>query len=144
MTDNEIIKALKCCKRSAGAIFCTSSCPMYEECNSEDPMEDICGLALDLINRQKAEIEGLGETRYELACIIDELLMCMADGKETKSAKPIDINEIKSEAVKEFAEKLKNRNTTMDKRIISVEIVDNLVKEMTEVETNQRKEDEGK
>lgn len=59
MTDNEIIKALECCKRSVGAILCTSNCPMYSECDSEDPMEDICGLALDLINRQKAEIEEL-------------------------------------------------------------------------------------
>ena len=59
MTDNEIIKALECCKRSVGAILCTSNCPMYSECDSEDPMEDICGLAFDLINRQKAEIEEL-------------------------------------------------------------------------------------
>ena len=58
-------------------------------------------------------------------------LKCMAEGKETIPAKPIDIKELKSEAIKEFAERLKNTNNTMDKRIISVERIDNLVKEMT-------------
>lgn len=37
----------------------------------------------------------------------------------------------RAEAIKDFAERLKNTNSTMDKRIISVERIDNLVKEMT-------------
>ena len=37
---------------------------------------------------------------------------------------------IKAEAIKEFAERLKTTNGTMDKRIVSVERIDNLVKEM--------------
>lgn len=58
MKDNEIITALGCCWRNANHIECTSNCPMYEYCESdqEDDM-NICGLALDLINRQRAEIE---------------------------------------------------------------------------------------
>lgn len=41
MTDNEIIRALECCKAAL----------MYDE------EQSLYGLALDLINRQKAEIE---------------------------------------------------------------------------------------
>ena len=52
MTDNEIIKALECCK-----IANCDDCPFYgikEDCEVELPEE---GLAL--INRQKAEIEKI-------------------------------------------------------------------------------------
>lgn len=63
-------------------------------------------------------------------------LTCMAEGKETKSAIPIDMNRIKSEAIKKFAERLKNTNNTMDKRIIPTERIDKLVKEMTEEESD--------
>ena len=48
MTDNEIIKALECC----GGSNC-------HECPIEGCTDDIFGNALDLINRQKAEIERL-------------------------------------------------------------------------------------
>ena len=55
MTDNEIIKALECC--GIRNIDCTS-CPYYGKtyCVSAD--------ALDMLNRQKAEIEML-EARLE-------------------------------------------------------------------------------
>ena len=50
MTDNEIIKALECC----GGSNC-------HECPIEGCTDDIFGNALDLINRQKAEIEAYKE-----------------------------------------------------------------------------------
>lgn len=46
-----------------------------------------------------------------------------------------DLKTAKSEAIKEFWNKLKSQNT-MDRRIISVESGDTLVKEMTEVSEN--------
>jgi hypothetical protein len=55
MTDNEIIKALECCKG-----YLTNDCAMcqnvekYPRCN-----EFLNEIALDLINRQKAEIEKI-------------------------------------------------------------------------------------
>lgn len=56
MTDNEIIKALECCIND----HCTTSCPMN---NTTDVRLEckylIAKYALDLINRQKAEIEAL-------------------------------------------------------------------------------------
>ncbi len=57
MNDNEIIKALKCCAESG---HCAEHCPL------DDPNDDIqectsilSAAALDLINRQNAEIEKL-------------------------------------------------------------------------------------
>lgn len=116
MTDNEIIKALECCKpkqnRNCG------DCPAYDLGNfcAAELRENV----LDLINRQKAEIEKL------------------------KSAK--------SEAIKEFADRLKEKdgyynhifddcvntefcshNYVKGRKEKSMEIrktIDNLVKEM--------------
>jgi len=68
----------------------------------------------------------------------------LAEGKETKSAKPIDINKIKLEAIKEFAERLKikvkmynseeaEEGDLIDDLLLvgeTIEIIDDLVKEM--------------
>lgn len=51
-TDNEIIKALECCVTYE---FCTG-CPLVDNCPSS---YSLLKSALDLINRQKAEIERL-------------------------------------------------------------------------------------
>ena len=51
MTDNEIIKALECCSDTD-----CDNCPFEEQCRRNGSLSDI---ALDLINRQKAEIERL-------------------------------------------------------------------------------------
>ena len=85
----------------------------------------------NLINCQKIEIEGLEETRYELACIIDEL-------REERERLLQKLQQAKSEAIKEFAERLKNKIWYSDscnlERTITPEIITNLVKEMTEVQ----------
>ena len=52
MTDNEIIKAVGCC---IGNTKC-DECPMFR---TQNCMNKVFGYALDLINRQKAEIERL-------------------------------------------------------------------------------------
>ena len=57
MTDTEIIKALECCAKPVGE-GCRE-CPLYKEDCVSVNMEE---LALDLINRQKAEIEELKVT----------------------------------------------------------------------------------
>lgn len=82
--------------------------------------------ALDLINRQKAEIEQWKEEadRWQNAfCKVNE-----------------DMSTIKSEAIKEFAERLKRTSIGLeigdDKKfkmtVVSTVAIDNLVKEMTE------------
>ncbi len=52
MTDNEIIKALECCEKPVGK-GC-KECPLY---NTDCTAINLGAIALDLINRQKAEIE---------------------------------------------------------------------------------------
>ncbi len=59
MKDNEIIKALECCN---GFEWCPDECPYYTQefkgtANCLDEKEGIMAKALDLINRQKAEIK---------------------------------------------------------------------------------------
>ena len=86
MTDKEIIKALRCC--TSPTIDC-DECPLNEECGT---LEEY---ALDLINRQQAEIE-------ELELLIESLNL-VVDGLNT------ECNTTKSEAIKEFINKFKQR-----------------------------------
>lgn len=103
MNDNDIIKALEDIVRTAEEI---------QQCSIAKfvPVSNI-KLALDLINRQKAEIE-----RYKGVIKILEK----------------DVAEAKSEAIKEFAERLKDK-TQWDVDIadyVFVRDIDTLVKEM--------------
>lgn len=70
MTDDEIIKALECCGSEKGNM-CTL-CPIFrkvgDNCNENDLFND----ALDLINRQKAEIERL---KQESECTIEKSVL---------------------------------------------------------------------
>ena len=65
MTDNEIIKALECCLLSN-----EQQCEQCEKCPLDETFEMICQNllayhALDLINRQKAEIEWLKQIQSD-------------------------------------------------------------------------------
>ncbi len=82
----------------------------------------------DLINQQKAEIERAeadalkmrrkalleaaskfaGHSDYHGDTILCKLI-CMAEGKEVKNARPLDTSEIKAEAIKEFVESGKDK-----------------------------------
>ena len=109
MTDNEIIKALECCIGDTDGKDCFG-CPLYE---IDDCQAHLNLAALDLINRQKSEIERL---RYNLEAVLDE----RADH---------------SEAIKEFAERLKEKYLD-DEKIVNmawvnaIEHIDNLLKEL--------------
>ena len=66
MTDKEIIKALECCEeRDMNCVSCPQcgNCPQLSyflvEANREDCRTLLFAKALNLINRQKAEIERL-------------------------------------------------------------------------------------
>ena len=122
MTDNEIIKALSICYDYNSSDGC-EKCPYYGKWLScgELKAKD----ALDLINRQKAEIE-----RYKNECF----------GLSTERDAYKDVlDEAVEGAIKEFAERLKNRFTEKlgDKKesFFSYSVqreIDKLVKEMTE------------
>ena len=116
MTDNEIIKALKCCNG-----YDCETCRALKYCDYMHPGA-LARASLDLINRQKAEIESLKHRKTELQIRNQEL------------------QHEKSEAIKEFADSVKqelrfyyhNQENVRVRSIINH--IDNLVKEMTEVE----------
>ena len=122
MEDKEIIKALSICYDYNSSDGC-EKCPYYGKWLScgELKAKD----ALDLINRQKAEIE-----RYKNECF----------GLSTERDAYKDVlDEAVEGAIKEFAERLKNRFTEKlgDKKesFFSYSVqreIDKLVKEMTE------------
>lgn len=111
MTDNEIIKALKCCIDVCDGKSC-HLCSLYDDAHCQDVL---LIKSIDLIKRQQAEIEELG---YKLGA----LLCYVTNGKLSKSTYPLatmktavddaitdDCNDAKSEAVKEFVERLKKK-----------------------------------
>ena len=126
LTDNEIVRALECC---ASAEYQCQKCTLYGKCY--DGM--VCEEALDLINRQKVEIESLKReipNRKYATCVKVRNGMIY-----TKTLDDYDwlIGDISAEAIKEFAERLKETFPQDDflrstKRIS--EDIDNLVKEM--------------
>jgi len=118
LTDEQIIKALEYCFTRGFDESTCYECPFYTA--TAKCTEDLRDSVLDLINRQAAEIEQWKEEadRWQNAfCKVNE-----------------DMSTIKSEAIKEFAEKLKERRglNQMCIAIVSKNDIDNLVKEMTE------------
>lgn len=124
MTDEKIIKAMHCVM--GNSVDC-SECA-YRKALPFPSCRMMCAKnALDLINRQKTKNERLEK----------ELMKC----KLEKEMLYQNVEEIKSEAIKKFAEELKNYFSISECYLDIINIIDNLVKEMAEVETNQRKED---
>jgi hypothetical protein len=123
MTDNEIVKALECCIKSSHFLECfENECPCISEQGCKVGKETLYPYALDLINRQKAEIERLKEqlnSKYKWENML---------GKKIK--------EVKAEAIKEFAERLKEKKFELDDQnedifyAVEVSDIENLVKEM--------------
>ena len=136
-TDEQIIKALECCiaQENFEEISC-EICPYERVC---DCKEIVLQNALDLINRQKAEIENLKQIIDEEDREILKLQKRIVFWREDLNYQP---EKIKSEAIKEFAEKVKEEirfddceydcadcNYGCRKTMLAI---DNLVKEMTE------------
>lgn len=112
MTDSEIIKALECCTTKGKSC---KNCPAYVKVDRSNCKEAFRG-ALDLINRQKAEID----------CLQKELLKEMYDFETEYDSK------IKAEARKEFAERLKEKaeEDYYGDLILYTPDIDELLKEM--------------
>lgn len=136
MTDEHIIKALECCiaKENCEGISC-EICP-YDKVY--DCKEEMLQNVLDLINRKKAEIESLKQIVYEDSKEIIELHRRIVFWQE-------NLRSSKSEAIKEFAERLKKEIRLDDDCEYDcgncyyeckeyVPVINNLVKEMTEEE----------
>ena len=139
MTDNEIIKALDICSKNG---FC-SECPYSDDftnCNTR-----VCKDVLALIYRQRAKIEALQMDNEQLQSDIINVNMNLEhqqeDIKDMKienqslrsaaNSYKIHYNKAKAEAIREFAERLKERNEDfcVDKSDMAF-VVDSIVKEM--------------
>ena len=95
MTDNDIIKALECCNYPMQVC---NECPIPNDIRDNCKcMETLCETALNLIKRQQAEIERLAK-----GCGI------ITEEDENWYPPPLKtLEEIKAEAIKEFAERLR-------------------------------------
>lgn len=145
MTDNEIIKALECC--TVGTFACGKECPYYSSKSnlkvSSCRFELMCEIS-DLINRQKAEVERLQKENEVMKTNCNSMCMSMPNMAKAERA----------EAIKEFAEELEYFVLNEDIEVVEPKCKDyesyinganqfryqiknginNLVKEMTEVE----------
>jgi len=127
-TDEQIIKALEYC------VYDTTcqECPYNElsECISVRHRN-----LLGLINRQKAEIKSLKQIIDENDKEILKLQKRIVFWREDLNYQP---EKIRSEAIKEFAERLKEESYSNSdicgytSTVVDVNSIDNLVKEMTE------------
>lgn len=127
MTDSEILKALEYCNADRNEC---DKCALQEECESNPFYSTIAKYALDLLKRRQAEIERLKSmNQAKLDCIHDlqsenEILSRNADTAfqdGLNERRDLFEPEIKAEACKEFAEKLKESIK---------DDIDNLFKEM--------------
>ena len=114
MTDNEIIKALECCSKPV-IEECCSECPYH--LSGQENCHKLLGDIIDLINRKQAEIERLQKVNDSFTDI----------GKL--------YSEIKVEAIKEFAKRLKspiyiNSNLLVYQCEAVESMIDDIVKEM--------------
>ena len=91
MTDKEIIKALECC--CSPKVNACDDCPFHKRCYENN--EWLEKEAIDLINRQKAEIERLEQEKGQFEADVE----MFTDIDKMYS-------ELKAEAKKEFAEEL--------------------------------------
>ena len=133
MTDNEIIKALECCfTNDFGKTNC-NKCAFYTA--TAKCMDDMQNAVIDLINRQKAEIERLTAKILVKDNINDYNTAQLRIARE-------ELRTAKSEAIKEFVERVKRTSIGLeigdDKKfkmtVVSTAAIDNLVKEMTEAQ----------
>jgi stalled ribosome alternative rescue factor ArfA len=137
MNDNDIIKALECCRVGKGSYSC-KKCPLF--CRIPACQSHLAEAALDLINRKKAEIDKLEAAAQMDAEHIDrqnqeieglrELAECFGEITTYK-------RKMKHEAIKEFAKKLKGMSKYGTINVSSWQ-VDNLVKELTEEQHGMR------
>ena len=126
LADNEIIKALKCCGRES-----CFGCPYRGKCHQGNPMiKD----ALDLITRQQTEILRLKSMNQAKLDTIHDLQVEIEQWKEEANKYQNlwcmavdDIEKAKSEAVKEFAERLCEDRVSNDPVVIAAKC---LLKEM--------------
>lgn len=132
MTDNEIIKALECCK----TWNCEKCINRNRAKTATNCRNELVSEIFDLINRQKAEISKLQSDQYAIDKFARDLCKeRMLKGKAIADFKDLQdyIKKEKTEAIKKFANRLKC-GVSITSGIITCEDINRLLKEMTEGE----------
>ena len=121
MTDTEIIKALECKTKAHCDVCDTKEVVPCEWC-----IFRYIKHSLDLINRQKAEIERLQKENDVIKTNCESMCMSMPNIAKAERA----------EAIKDFAERLKKKAIhpylELSVQAVFLEDIDSLVKEMIE------------
>ena len=130
MTDEQIIKALECCATDDGDdCFQCPYCNLFFEPGNGGCVNRCRKDALDLINRQKAEIERLQSRNKFLEIEYKNMSNLFQTRIQTSTI----------ETIKEFAERLKETAYShsdisgYQSIVVDADTIDNLVKEMAEV-----------
>lgn len=109
MTDEEIIKALKCCSRG-NCKDCAA-----KECTDLECVHNLSQNALRLINNQQAEIESIKAKREFVFKFSEEQLDDMV--KRALKSVEFDIDEIRRKAYEQLISKIK---TTSSKDLLKI------------------------
>lgn len=127
MTDNEIVKALECCSIKEDCKGCYFDTHEAEDICAREVVKN----AFDLINRQQAEIERLNRENnenFDKWNVLDERTK-KRYAELYEEAKSV----VRTEAVKEFAEKVKEKlswDTGYDDKRLFENDIDEIVKEI--------------
>ena len=123
-TDKDIISSLEVIATTCNCNECKIRSGKWGNCNCS---ETTANAALDFINRQKVEIERLNKKVEELSDVLSDTIQ-------------IRYAEAKTEAYKEFAEKLKLHSYIMSDEsqtgiinrysVVTVNQIDNILKEL--------------
>ena len=106
MTDNEIIKAFECCEANEGNRPNCKECPWFRlEEKPVDCHKQVRKNAIDLINRQKEEIERLQKENEILSVNADNAFQEGLNENRELFKQEVE-KDIKAEAVREFTEEI--------------------------------------
>jgi hypothetical protein len=125
MTDNEIIKALKCCMSEKE--IC-SKCPLGDECRNSCFWDVKASYTLDLINRQKAEIDNLEYTLIGVMHFVDKWL----DGDELEQDEVNRAGIMREKTLKIVEKQQAEIDRLSNERIIHRKIIDDRAKAIIE------------
>ena len=107
---------------------------------------DLCEDVLNIMKLQNEKIKKLNIKNKELSILINMQEKNIKEQQIIIDTLKTLSESAKLEVIKNFETKLNEKKTqsTMDKRIYSAEMIENIIKEMADVEVNQKKEDDGK
>ena len=134
LTDKDVVEGLERCISTTTAKAC-AGCPFNKQNLCDEDQWVLERYALDLIKRQQVESEKLQRNQDDIDNFARDICKeRLLKGKTIANFDDLQeyLRKEKSKAVKEFAEKLKEKyfDTVLYGKIVTVNAIDNLLKEM--------------